>query len=54
MERVKRAEDMGEQLPEEDYVEQIHTQGIERIFELHANFFDTLLEFKTKLQNQVS
>ena len=41
-------------MPEEDLQEQIHYQSIERIEDIHAQFFDQFIEFKDKLSQHVS
>lgn len=52
LERVHRAQQLGQEIPEEDQQEQIHHQSIERIEDFHAQFFDQFIEFKDKLQQQ--
>lgn len=41
-------------IPEDDLQECIHYQGIERIEDLHVNFFDNLIQFKEQLQAESS
>ena len=54
LERVHRAEQLGQEIPEEDLQTQIHYQSIERIEDIHASFFDQFIEFKNKLQQHNS
>ena len=51
---MTRAEQLGQEVPEEDLQEQIHYQSIERIEDIHAQFFDQFIEFKDKLSQHVS
>ena len=54
LERVERAEKEGREILEEDQIEVIHYQSIERVEDVHAQFYDYFIEFKDKLQDMVS
>ena len=54
LERVHRAEQLGQEIPEEDRQDQVHYQSIERIEDIHSQFFEQFCRFKDKLQEQVS